>query len=108
MDHKIGDLLLDYTTRFANLHEDQETKALNATATVEYTFGIIVDVIDIHNTNDAALLSMCRDYTDGYSYTVLWADYEYVIPHYTSPHIFSYKKELEKIEKSLDEKDNKK
>lgn len=105
MDHKIGDLVVDFDIKSAlgkNIF-DTESKEL----TMQHTFGIIVAVAPIDPNED--YFKLYKDnFSDGISYSILWADYERPIEKYSTEHIAYFKKELLEIEREMDEKNKSK
>lgn len=105
MDHKIGDLVVDFDIK-SNTEKnifDTEPKDI----TVQHTFGIIVGTSPI-DPNDEYYKLYLDNFTDGISYSILWADYEKPIEKYSTEHITYFKKELLEIEREMDEKDKSK
>ncbi len=105
MDHKIGDLVVDFDIK-SNLKKDifdTEPKDL----AMQHTFGIIVATTPIEPNEDYFKL-YSGSFSDGISYSILWADYERPIDKYSTEHINSFKKELLEIEKEIDEKNKSK
>jgi hypothetical protein len=102
MDHKIGDLVVDYEIRPIKEGEDIYS-ADPRHIVVEYTFGIIVgaEPIDLEDDYYKLYLHNFHDYT---SYSILWADYEHPIHKYSTDHIAHFKKDVIEIEKEMDEK----
>lgn len=102
MDHKIGDLLVDYEIK--TVSESGDIYDMDPRDIVlEYTFGIIVDAEPIDPDDDYFKLYL-HNFHDYTSYSILWADYEAPIHKYSTDHITHFKKELADIEKEIDEK----
>jgi hypothetical protein len=101
MDHKIGDLLVDFDLKPRNGDDIFETDPKDMS--LLYTFGIIVAVEPI-DPEDEYYNLYPKNFSDGMSYSVLWADYDQPVHKYSTDHITHFKKELVEIEKEMDEK----
>lgn len=102
MDHKIGDLVVDYEIRPTKETEDIYSMDPRHIV-VDYTYGIIVgaELIDPEDEYYKLYLHNFHDYT---SYSILWADYEHPLHKYSTVHITYFKKNVIEIEKEMDEK----
>jgi hypothetical protein len=101
MDHKIGDLVIDFEIKSARDGDVFNTDPRDII--VYYTFGIIVSAEPI-DPADHYYKSYPDNFSDGISYSILWADYDNPVHKYSTDHIRFFKKELAKVEKEIDEK----
>lgn len=105
MDHKIGDLVVDFDLKLRNGGDIFKTdpKDIN----VFYTYGIVVAIEPIDPRDDYYKL-YSKNFSDGMSYSILWADYDHPVHKYSTDHVRQFKKELLDIEKEIDEKNRSK
>lgn len=99
MDHKVGDLVVDFSI-VPKRRDIDPSKATDADFYKFYTYGIIVEVYQISPYEKYYNLFE-KSFSDGCSYSIQWADYESPIEKYSSLHIQQFKKQLQQIEQEM-------
>jgi hypothetical protein len=104
MDHKIGDLVVDYEIKSARDNDLFNTDPRDII--IYYTFGIIVGAEPI-DPEDGYYKLYKDNFSDGISYSILWADYDNPVHKYSTDHVKYFKKELAEVEKEIEQKNDK-